>query len=194
MILTNNFKLSLWEGSSFPCIKIQMPTGILWQVSKSLFQIVPLHSLSWGILIRFMKKSNTILKDELQGERASFTFLSKKRCYGMQRSWCHHTNTEMVVGFEDLFPIFTVNVQATYTHLQLLMPSCNERYLHIPLILVISFIALFFISLWLRKGKWQTLTCIWDNAQRHFMKLMFLTKLCSTQGIWIKSYIVFWIW
>lgn len=112
---------------------------------------------------------------------------------------CHGvvTPTQMVVGFEDFFPRFTVNVQATYTHLQLLMPSCKERYLHIPLILIFSFIALFFVfevSSWLRKGKWQTLTCIGDNAQRHFMRLIFLIKLCSTQCIWIKSYIVFWIW
>lgn len=177
-----------------------MPTGILWQTSKSLFQIVPpetflpvkavLHSLSWGILIHLMKKSNTILKHELQGERASFTFISKKEWHSVQLSWCH-TNVETVAGFEDLFSIFNVSVQATYTHLQLLMlfffhKERDHIYISIYIslfILIFSFLALFFIfevSLWLRKGKWQTLTCIWDNAQRHFMRLLFLIKLCST--------------
>lgn len=160
------------RGFKIPHVKIQMPTGKLRQTSKSLFQIVPLETflpakaalnfLSWGISIHLMKKSNTILKDELQEERASFTFISKKRWHSMQLSQCH-TSMEKVVGFEDLFPTFTVIVQATYTHLLLLILFffCKDReHTYISLfILIFSFPALFFIFevlFWLRKGKWQT--------------------------------------
>lgn len=141
VILTNNIELSLWEGLRLPYIKIQMPTGILWHTSKSLFQIVPPETFLPAKAFLVLGNLNT-LNEEVKYNLKRWTArggllspLSKKRWHSVQLSWCH-TNMEMVVGFEDLFPTFTVIVQATYTHLQLLMLLFfhKERsYSHIPL-------------------------------------------------------------
>lgn len=143
-----------------------------------------------------MKKSNTNtsfkIKDELQGERTSFTsllFISKKRWHSMQLSYQHGNGCGIWT--------FPVIVQASYTHRQLLMLFffCKRDHIYISLfILTFSFRALIFIfevSLWLRKGKWHTLTWIWDNAWRYFMRLMFLIKLCSTQLFELKARLYF---
>lgn len=139
MILTNTIRLSLWESSRFPYIKIQMPTGILWQTPKSLFQIVPpetflpakvaLHSLSRGIYTSWRSQIQSLKMNCKENRLLSLhCYLYLKRgstvcsCHGVTPRWKWLWDLK-------IFSQHSVIVQATYTHLQLLIPffSCKER-------------------------------------------------------------------